>query len=70
MRGIPSHCNCIDYAVNTTLINAPYKLEYARNPDTYLGYTGKKFKFCPWCGSELIALEVVPTPVSAGEKHV
>lgn len=55
----PPHCNCADWSPNLQKINAPFALLTARNPDTYHGYNGKQFAFCPWCGSKLIEIEIV-----------
>ena len=60
-------CLCPDFKENVELLNAPFALEIARNPLTHRGYTGKQFKFCPWCGSELQPLVIVP--VSEVCKH-
>lgn len=62
-------CLCPDFEPNVELLNAPFALGYARNPDTYHGYTGKEFKFCPWCGEALAALVIVGSPETVGEEH-
>lgn len=54
-------CLCPDFKENVPILNAPFTLAAARNPETYRGYTGKQFKFCPWCG-ETLKLLVIVTP--------
>lgn len=45
-------CFCDDWDEQIALVNAPIILQQARNPQHK--YTGKMFKFCPWCGQHLI----------------
>lgn len=56
------HCNCADYDKNVAHVNSATQLLYAGNPETYKGYQGKAFEFCPWCGTKLIELEIVDRP--------
>jgi hypothetical protein len=46
-------CDCEDWAANIDHLNAPTLLLHARNPQSYKGYTGKRFVFCPWCSAVL-----------------
>jgi hypothetical protein len=62
-------CLCPDFKPNVALLNAPFALGYARNTDTYRGYEGKVFKFCPWCGAELQELVVVGSPDNSTAPH-
>ncbi len=48
---------CEDWKANIKELNAPNQLLFARNPETFLGYQGKTFKFCPWCGEGLHQVE-------------
>lgn len=43
-------CICPDFRENIDKINGPFVLQRARGG---VGYQGKRFKYCPWCGSEL-----------------
>lgn len=53
-------CNCNDWKENFNKVIAPLMNEVARNPQNYeidkngiiMGYTGKKFIYCPWCGEK------------------
>ena len=47
-------CICIDWSENIDQVTAFQRIMYARNPVPSNEYHGKKFKYCPWCGSELI----------------
>jgi len=42
-------CDCKDWIENELIINAPYRLYLSAVGE----YMGKKFIFCPWCGSKL-----------------
>lgn len=57
-------CLCTDFKENIAILNAPFALATARNPETYRGYTGKPFQFCPWCGALLLPFVIEPTPES------
>lgn len=46
-------CNCKDWKENNDKLSAGFSLLFARNPDTYKGYEGKQFIYCPWCGERL-----------------
>jgi len=41
---------CEAWAKNIEKINAPIQLAAARNWNTYRGYDGERFVYCPWCG--------------------
>lgn len=55
-------CKCKDWKENIDIVEAPLMSEVARNLQnfkkekigTILGYTGKKFIFCPWCSKKLL----------------
>ena len=42
-------CTCKDWEENIKLLNAPYQLHLSVVGD----YTGKKLRYCPWCGTDL-----------------
>ena len=44
------NCICKDWQENIDILNAPYTL----NLTAVEQYKGKSFKYCPWCGKELI----------------
>ena len=46
-------CNCKDYKKNMELLNEPFVFLTARNPQSYKGYQGKQFIYCPFCGKKL-----------------
>jgi len=46
-------CSCPDWKPNMEKLNAPNLFLHARNSETYKGYEGKIFIYCPWCGKEL-----------------
>lgn len=50
---VKRECDCNLWRENIGKVNAPNQLLFARNPDTYKGYDGVKFKYCPWCGQLL-----------------
>ena len=53
-------CDCPEWAPNIEQVNAPLMLAAARNPSaSFLGYTGVHFRFCPWCGKQLVAESVL-----------
>ena len=45
-------CECPDWKPNIDIVNglmcSPWNLTHGSK-----GYTGKTFKYCPWCGGEL-----------------
>ena len=43
-------CICPDFRANIDKINGPLQLQQARMG---IGYQGKRFRYCPWCSSEL-----------------
>lgn len=47
-------CNCPDWQDNMSILNTPWMLGLA----AVGGYTGKKFKYCPWCGSKLAVINI------------
>lgn len=49
----PSGCSCPAWRANIDKVNAPFVLQAARNPQTYRGYDGEPFHYCPWCGTGL-----------------
>ena len=51
-RGYRMVCTCDDFAPNVEHINGPIILQSIRSGNTYQ-YPGKKFIYCPWCGSKL-----------------
>lgn len=64
-------CKCPAWAPNAEKINGILHLQQIR---TGQGYDGERFKFCPWCGSELlfVPLEVAdvlfkPSALETGE---
>lgn len=44
-------CDCKDWQENIEILNGPIMLQSVRTGTQ--GYTGKFFKFCPWCSSKL-----------------
>jgi len=52
-RGIQVNCTCSTWRENIDKVNAPNQFLFARNPNTYKGYDGVRFLYCPWCGSLL-----------------
>lgn len=51
---------CEEWAENYPKVNAPFAILSARNPLTYKGYDGKKFKYCPWCAKPLTDISSSP----------
>lgn len=55
-------CKCEDYKKEIETVFAPLLLQVARNPQNFKkdkdgviqAYEGKLFKYCPWCGEELL----------------
>lgn len=45
-------CSCPDWASGTEAINGPIIEKAVRSGLTWQ-FTGKKFRFCPWCGKAL-----------------
>lgn len=45
--------DCDDWRENIKHIDNVFQFMHARNPMTYKGYEGKKFKYCPWCSNLL-----------------
>ncbi len=44
------NCECDDWAVNIEVLNMGVIMNHIHGGN---GYTGKIFKYCPWCGKEL-----------------
>ena len=47
-------CQCKEWQENIDKVNAPNRFLFARNPNTYKGYDGVPFKYCPWCAMMLV----------------
>lgn len=50
-------CNCKDWKDNIDKLNSAFNLLGGRNPQTYKGYEGMMFRYCPWCSKELLTDE-------------
>lgn len=47
---MPKECKCEDWTKNIDTINSLCTLSMVHGG---LGYSGKTFKHCPWCGRKL-----------------
>lgn len=47
-------CECPDWAPSVDILNGAFVMSSIHGGG---GYTGKLFKFCPWCGKELKEVE-------------
>ena len=43
-------CTCKDWLKNIDKLNAPWMLSLVHG---CIGYDGRIFKYCPWCGKKL-----------------
>lgn len=46
-------CECEDWKQNIDKVNGANSMLFARNPTSYKGYDGVKFRYCPWCSKAL-----------------
>ena len=46
-------CKCKVWVENIDKLNSGFAALTARNPDSYKGYTGVQFTYCPWCGNKI-----------------
>ncbi len=46
-----SECSCALWKANIDKINGPLQLQAIRSGG--VGYDGRQFAYCPWCGSTL-----------------
>jgi len=60
-------CQCAEWLANIEKVNEPVRFLFARNPNTYKGYDGVPFRYCPWCGMALIKDENLR---GVADKHV
>lgn len=69
-RSFERLCKCPDWAENTVKINNIIGMHQIR---TGQSYDGKRFSFCPFCGSELLFVldefQFERPPVEAGEEQ-
>jgi hypothetical protein len=57
-------CFCLDWRENIDKVNGPIQLQAIRSGG--MGYDGKGFAYCPWCGSTLFD-DRQPLPQEAGK---
>lgn len=53
-------CDCTEWSENIRKLDAPFTYLHARNPQTYKGYDGAAFRFCPWCAKPLTDVSSSP----------
>jgi len=47
-------CTCKDWKPNIKIINGYITMDAIHAWGNKDGYTGKAFRFCPWCGKKLV----------------
>lgn len=48
-------CKCKDWKPNIDIVNGFIVMQANMAWGNKKGYTGKPFRFCPWCGKKLVA---------------
>ena len=48
-------CKCKDWKPNIDIVNGFIVMQANMAWGNKKGYTGKAFRFCPWCGKKLVA---------------
>jgi len=59
-------CGCEEWRVNLPKINGPVQLQTIRSGFRYQ-FDGVPFRYCPWCGKNLIDLKEAITAVSESD---